>query len=282
VIFWNISWRSVAQVSQKTGPTCPAAGTPSRISAVALGGARAQWVTTHRGRPMLVAADAIDCQEWVIRRLSDLPHGASVGAVAGDRSVLAYAQRDPGSPAGSRIGRLTGGYRGHDVFRLATDVRQISADGGRVAVLGSDGSIEVRTAGGVLRQRIESAGATSVALSGNLVAATTPAGTLAVYSTVSGRLLRTWKLPARAGHVDLQYRIAVVGTSRALYALDVLTGRIARVARAPRAATAQIESIGIVYAYSSRTQGVAKLVPMLTLERLLQGAGARMSIPQQT
>jgi len=281
VIFWNISWRSVAQVSQKTGPTCPAAGAASRISAVALGGARAQWVTVHRGRPMLVAADAIDCQEWVIRRLSDLPAGASVGAVAGDRSVLTYAQREPTTTAGTQIGRLTGGYRGHDVFQLATTVRQISADGGRLAVLGADGSIEIRTAGGVFRQRIESAGATSAALSGNLVAATTAAGTLAVYSTVSGRLLRSWRLPAHAGHVDLQYRIAVVGTSRAVYALDVMTGRIVRVAVAPRAATAQIESIGLVYAYSSDNQGVAKLVPMLMLERLLQRPGARMSLAQQ-
>jgi hypothetical protein len=272
VIFWNISWRSVAQVSQKSGPTCPTAAA-GRISAVALGGARAQWLTMHRGRPMLVAADAINCQEWVIRRLSDLPADASVNAIAGDRSILTYAQ---GGGFGGQIGRLTGGYRVQNVFDFGHSVRQIAADGGRLAVLGSDGSIEVRTGSGVLLREFPPSGVTSVGLSGKLLAAATSNGRLNVYSLATGERVHAWRLPAGAGHVDLQYGIAVVGAGRAVYALDVFTGRTARVAVAPRTASAQIEPIGIVYSYSSKTQGTAKVVPVATLERMLQQPAARL------
>src|SRR5205085_6545199 len=94
VVFWNIAWRSVEQVSEKVGPTCTPYGGSGRITDIALGGARAQWLTVYRGRPMLVAADAIGCQEWVIRRLSDLGRRISVAGLGADGPTLAFALVD--------------------------------------------------------------------------------------------------------------------------------------------------------------------------------------------
>ena len=52
-------------------------------------------------------------------------------------------------------------------------------------------------------------------------------------------------------------------------AVDVSSGRVARLATAPLRATAQISSIGVVYAYSTAMRGTAKLVPMSRVEQML-------------
>src|SRR5256885_10270170 len=104
VVVWNIPWRAVEQVSQKAGVTCAASGASRQISQVALGGARAQWTTRQHGRPIVVAADDIGCQEWVISRLAQRP-GFSLGAIASDGTthVVALVTR-----AHSSVGLPTG------------------------------------------------------------------------------------------------------------------------------------------------------------------------------
>lgn len=266
IVFWNIAWRSAAQVSQQSGPTCSTSHSKTRISNVVLGGARAQWVATYRGRPMLVAADAIDCQEWVIRRLSDLRPRISLAGMAANGSTIVYAL-DNG--AGSRVGRVTGRYRGQDIFSLRLPVRQVATADERIAVLGTDGTIEVRTAGGRLLRRVESPGANSLALDGGLLA-TTAHGRIDIYRVASGRLLRSWPLPAGSGHVDLQYRLAVVTAGRSVYVLDVMSGSRTRIAVAPVSPVAQIAAVGVVYSYSLGAHGIAKVVPIRALERALR------------
>jgi hypothetical protein len=271
VVFWDIPWRSAEQVSAGSGPTCAALGASGRISTVALGGARAQWVTVDRGRPMLVAADDIRCQEWVIRRLSDLKHGVDLAGIAADGSTLAYAlvTRSRHSTS-SQVGLVTPGYRGHDIFRVGDTVRAMSAYDGRVAVLAADGSVRVRTESSVAVRSLVARGATTVALSATEIAVTTSDDRLDIYSVANGRLLHRWILPRGATHVDLQYGIAVVTAGNAVYAVNTATGRTRRVAVTPLAVRAQIEPIGIVYAYSTRTRGAAKVIPMSRVESVLR------------
>jgi hypothetical protein len=267
VVFWDIPWRSADQVSETRGPTCASFAASRRISAVALGGARAQWVTLHRGRPMLVAADDIGCQEWVIRRLSDLGRGISLAGIAADGPTLAFAlvNRSPQLTV-SDVGRVTGAYRADDVFRVHNTARSVSVDSRRIAVLAANGSIDVRTEDGTPVRSFVARDATSLALSGNTLAATTGNGRLLVYSVSTGRRLNSWALPPRAGHVDLQYGVAVVTAGRSVYAINVASGRTVRLAMAPVAPRAQIEPIGVVYAYSTDGRGTAKFVPMSRVE----------------
>jgi hypothetical protein len=271
IVFWNIPWRSVEQVSQKAGATCASVGSSGRISDVALAGGRAAWTTVVRSRPMLVAADGIGCQEWVIRRLSGLGRHISLAGIAGDHRTLAFAlvNRAGASPV-TAVGRVTGGYRGRNLVRLRRSVQAVSADGWRIATLGANGSVDVSTYSGFRLRTLATSRATSLALRRNLLAVTTSNGRLDVYGIPTGRRLHSWLLPAGASHVDLHYGIAVVTAGRSVYAVDVATGRTARLALAPAKVRAQIESIGVVYAYSVGRRGTAKVIPMTRVEHALR------------
>ncbi len=252
VVFWDLPWRSAEQVSEDSGPTCAALGASGRISSVALGGARAQWVTLDRGRPMLIAADDIGCQEWVIRRLSDLQHGVGFAGIAADGSTLAFALVNRFRHfTSSQVGLVTPGYRGREIFRLGETVRAMSAYDGSVAVLAGDGSVRVRTKSGVAIRSFVARAATTMALGGKVLVVITRDYRLGVYSLANGRLLHRWLLPKGAAHVDLQYGIAVVTAGHSVYAINTASGRMRRVAVTPLAVRAQIEPIGIVYAYST-------------------------------
>jgi hypothetical protein len=279
VVFWDIAWRSAEQVSEKRGPTCGTLGSSSpisrnvsagaraesgRISTVVLAGARAEWVTLHRGRPMLVAADDIGCVEWVVRRLSDLPSAWSFAALAGNGPTLAYALRSGSSR--SQVARVGGDYRARFLFDVRGRVRAVAADGWRTAVLIRDGTIAVRRYGGRTYRLLQAPGATAIALRGNRLVATTR-DSLDVYSVPAARLVHRWPLPRGAGKVDVQYGTAVVTAGRSVYAIDTATGRTTRLALAPAAVQAQIEPIGVVYAYSSGGRGTAVLVPMSRVEQ---------------
>lgn len=270
VVFWNIAWRSVEQVSEQNGPTCGALGASRRISNVALGGPRAEWVTLQNGRPVLVAADDVGCQEWVIRRLSDPGPRLSLAGIAAHGTTLAFAlvHRSRGGSV-SQVGRVSAAYRNHDAFRLQTVVRAVSADSGRIAVLSIDGAIDVRARSGRLIRALSAPGATSLALRRNRLV-TTRDGRLDVYSVHTGARLHSWLLPAGASHVDLQYGIAVVTAGRAIYAVDASSGRTVRLAVAPVAPRAQIEPIGVVYTYSIGNRGTAKLVTINRVESALR------------
>ena len=268
VVFWNAPWRSVEQVSEDAGPTCEPLGASRRISSIALGGLHAQWVTHHRGRPMLVAADAIGCKEWVIRRLSDAGAGTELSGIAADGRTLAFALVDRSQRAAwSDIDVVTRAYRERSVFRVTGAVRSISADARRIAVLSADGSVQTRTTKGRLLQSFDVHGATSLALGGRTLVVTTRRGRLDVFSLSTAQLLHSWRLPMGSAHVDLQYGIAVVTAGHSVYAMNTMNGRIARLAVAPAAVRAQIEPIGVVYVYSRNGHGTARLISMSRVEK---------------
>jgi hypothetical protein len=253
VVFWNIPWRSVEQVSQKAGVTCAASGASKRISQVALGGARAQWVTIQDGRPIVVAADDIGCQEWVISRLSANPGFR----LAADGANLAFALA---GPTHSSVGALTGAYRSRDLYSLAGTINAITADGDNTAVL-SNGRVDVRTRLGRSLVALETPNATSLSMRGDTIAATTRSGRIDIYR--KGSRVHSWRLPrGTAPRVDLHFGIAVVTAGNAVYAVNVATGRTARLASTPSAPRAQIETIGVVFVYGR----VARLIPMSRVE----------------
>ena len=131
VMFWSISWRSVFQVSQKAGPTCaPEQPLGPHLRSRPRGGNRAEWVTAHRGRLMLVAADGIGCQERVIRRLSEARPRMALGALAADGNTLVFSVEN--GPA-TTIGRVTGPYRGRNLASVPGTVRDDRPTAGRSA-----------------------------------------------------------------------------------------------------------------------------------------------------
>jgi hypothetical protein len=144
----------------------------------------------------------------------------------------------------------------------------MSADGYHTAVL-TRSRVDVRTLHGRLIATSGAPHATSLALRGNVVVTTTRDGRLDVF--VAGTRTHSWPLPAGTQpHVDLQFGIAVVTTGNAVYAMDVSTGRTARLAVAPTAPRAEIGSIGVVYAYSAAGRGTARLIPMSKVEEAVR------------
>jgi hypothetical protein len=241
-------------VSQEAGVTCAALGASRHISQVALGGSRAQWVTAQNGRPVIVATDDIACEEWVVGRL----HSAGRPALAGDGTMLAFA-------LAGHVTTVLQNYRTADLYPLR-GVQALAADGATTAAL-TRHLVTVHDAGAPERT-FSTAGAQSLAVRGSTVATTTSAGRLDVYR--AGRLVHSWPLPAgtRPG-VDLQFGIAVVATHGAVYAIDIANGRTALLASTPAPASAQIEPVGVGYAYSLGSRGTAAVVPMSAVEAAL-------------
>jgi hypothetical protein len=254
VVFWDVPWRSVEQVSQQAGVTCAASGASRHISQIALGGARAQWVTSQHGKPVVVAADDIGCQEWVVGRLPSRTHLA----LAADGGMLAFTL--PG-----RINDILGTYRASSLYGV-THVHALAADGNLTAVLARE-RVTIHEAR-ARQMTFRAAHAQSLALRGSTVVTTTASGRLNVY--VSGLLRHSWRLPrgTRPG-VDLQYGIAVVTTRTGVYAIDTANGRTALLATTPAPPKAQIEPIGVGYIYSVANRGTAQLVPMSAVEEAL-------------
>lgn len=254
VVFWDVPWRSVEQVSQQAGVTCAASGASGRISQIALGGTRAQWVTTQHGKPVVVAADDIGCQEWVVGRLQAPMHLS----LAADGTMHAFTL--PG-----RVADILGNYRSSGLYG-SEHVQALAADGNLTAALARE-RVTIHQAR-LPELSFVARGADSLGLRGRTVVTTTAAGRLNVYR--SGRLAHSWRLPAgtRPG-VDVQYGIAVVTTRDGVYGIDTANGRTALLASTPTPPRAQIESIGVGYVYSVGNRGTAAVVPMSTVEAVL-------------
>jgi hypothetical protein len=251
VVFWSVPWRSVAQVSQQAGVTCAALGASRRISQIALGGPRAQWVTMQHGKPVVVAADDIGCQEWVVGR----PPSRSHVSLAADATMLAFTLR-------GHISVVLGDYRSSSLYGVAR-VDALAADGRLTAVL-AEGRVTIH-AGRAHKLTFRTPGAQALALRGSTVVTTT-AGRLNVYR--AARLQHSWPLPSGTRpSVDLQSGIAVVATSNGVYAIDITNGRTALLVSTPAPPKAQIEPVGVGYVYSVANRGTAALVPMADVEK---------------
>jgi hypothetical protein len=251
VYFWDVPWRSYEQVSQNAGVTCSALGASGRISQIALAGARAQWVTSQNGTRIIVAADDIGCQEWVIGRMKAKP------ILAADATTLAYT-------APHSLAHLRGNYRAQTVGTTILSPVAVAVSGPQTAVLAGR-EILIQASNGHRLASLAADAAQGLAMRGRTIVATTRRGTLDVY--VSGRRVHSWPLPAGARRaVDLQYGIAVVTAGRNVYGVAVATGRTALLASTPAIPRAQIGSVGVAVAYSRGNRGTVEILPLSQVE----------------
>lgn len=148
-----------------------------------------------------------------------------------------------------------------------------SLDAGRIAVVrsmslwpshyrlsGGPGSAAVYSTSGKLLVQVDRGTAKEAALSANTLAVLTTTNRIELYNAKSGAFLRSWPVPLRAAHLDLQGGIAVYSVfgvyagPRALHVLQVKTGKDVILARgvAPypygQGDDAQINPLGVVYA----------------------------------
>jgi hypothetical protein len=259
VKFWTPPWHFVAHVTHPSGPTCRSTHGAGGVANVAMAGDRLDW-TTHTGdTTRVLAASTIGCQEWVVARPGA---GAPVAALAGDGGVLAYALR------GGTVGLVSNDsddWYGEVLSRSSVQVIAISVDGNQIATLYRDGTVTVVSSKGDPVSRFAAGPGRAVALRGDTVAVLR-SGRLDVYSAETGLLTRSWPVPADARSVDLYYGLAVVAAGGDVYAINVSTGRTARLLQVHGRATAQIDSPGAVVQFNAGDHGYLRLIPMSTIE----------------
>jgi hypothetical protein len=263
IVFWNVPWNYVAPVTRPPEqdeldeyPTCAHQG-PRQVAALSIGGIQASWILSGRARKLVTSSSAT-CVERVLQT------GGPVGLVAGDRNLLAYGTLD--GRMGIVIGRRT--PRAHELTGPAGHVSALSVDAGRIAVLHGDGAIEVLSRTGESLTSLRSNGARTIALRGETVLALTKDDTLQVFDAATGALRSTWRVPQGVrAEVDAYYQVAVLSRGRQVFALNLVTGRIALMITAPRLAHAQIEAPGIAYGYNLRGHGELRFIPLSRIER---------------
>jgi hypothetical protein len=260
VVFWTIPWHFVAPLTQHSGPTCLPTHEAGGITDVAIAGLRAVWTTRYGGHTRVLAADIIDCVEWVVARPIDGVQ--SVAGLSGDGDFLAYAlARRPASS----VGVVPEAWRGHELARSNGRAAGISTDSGRVALLYRDGTVTIVTRSGRTAGRLDVGKARSIALRRNTLAVLRR-GTLDVYGTASGRRVHSWKVPRTATSVDLHYGIAVLTAGRDVLAVNTATGRTALLLQAPGRVAAQIEALGAAIQFNVGAHGYLRFVPMSVIE----------------
>jgi hypothetical protein len=259
VKFWTPPWFFVAHVTHPSGPTCLATRSAGGVSNVAMGGGRLIW-TAHSSRATSVfAASTIGCKEWRVARPAP---GTTVPELAGDGSVLAYALN--GSV--QVVDAESDNWYGEVVSQSAVPVTGISVDNDRIATLYRDGTVTVTSSEGDPVSSFVAAGpARAIALRADSVAVLR-SGHLDVYSAQTGLLAHSWPVPANTRSVGLHYGIAVMAAGDNVVALNVATGRTARLLRAPGRVATEIDSPGAVVQYNAGGHGHLRLIPMSTIE----------------
>lgn len=258
VKFWTPPWHYVARVTHPSAATCLSSHGPGGVTNVAMGGGRLIWTTRYGDRTRVLAASTIGCKEWVVARPAP---GVPVAALAGDGSVLAYASN--GEVA--QVSTDADDWYGEAVSRSTARIVGISVDSDRVATLYRNGTVTVTSTSGALVSSFVAGAGRAVALHGDTVAVLR-SGRLGIYSTETGVLAHSWPVPANARSVDLQYGIAVLAAGDDVLALNVATGRTARLLHAPSRVAARIDSPGAVAQYNVGEHGFLRFIPMSTLE----------------
>jgi hypothetical protein len=255
VLYWNVAWWPAQRISSPSGVTCMVRPHGIAIPAVAIGGFRAEWVTTQRGGARLIAGSPL-CQEWVLGRFS---RGSQVTGLAGDGSMLVFATTIRGR---TTVARVNGRYRPVTIA-MGAGVPRIAADGKRVAVLWPDGTVAVGA------RSFHVGTARAIALQGDELVALTR-GRLQVFSVSSGRRIHSWAVPAATRAVDLQDHVAAFASGPDAVVLDTATGRTATVAHGGAPLTAvQIEGPGLALAWTAGSKGVARFITTRTIDLAL-------------
>jgi hypothetical protein len=258
VKFWTPPWHFVARVTHPRAATCLPNHAPGGVTNVAMGGGRLIWTTRYGDRTRVLAASTIGCKEWVVARPAS---GTPAPALAGDGSVLAYGANG----AVALVDAESDDWYGEVLSQSAVPVAALSVDSGRIATLYRDGTVKVMSTGGQLLSSFAAAPARAMALHGNTVAVLR-SGHLDVYNAATGALAHSWRVAADARSVDLYYGIAVVAAGDDVFALNVATGRTARLLHAPGRVAARFDSPGAVVQFNAGGHGYLRFIPLSTIE----------------
>ncbi len=257
VLIWNVPWHYLTRLSDAFSQTCLPNHAPGGITDVAMAGGRAAWTTTYGKVTRIIAATGTACREWIVARST-----TGAAGLAGDGTILGYALRSRTASVGI-VPKL---WRGEEIARSSRQVVSMSVDSGRVAVLRDSGVVTILTRGGRPVATVGVGAARAISLRPGTLAVLTRRGTLDVYETAAWKKIHSWRVAAKAASLDLHYGIALVTAGRDVYAVNVETGRTARLMHAPTRVSAELEGLGAVIQFNTAGRGHVRFVPMTRIE----------------
>lgn len=266
VIVWNVRTGKTVKVSGKKTAVADGSGTGSGVFQLAIAGSRVAWLENLGGNlegdDYLFTSSVGHPKERKIayaQRNGDGCPGRSahncagpwLGGLVGSGNTIAlnrWTSDSEGAVASGGLYLLTG-TKLRSIATGPDTVLAASSDGGREAVLRSDGSVAVYSKSGTVLVTVNPPSAQEVALSGkNLVVL--GKGKIGLYDAHTGSLLETYSLKGKGQtNLDVQGKIAVYTAGKSVRAVNLSNGKDSAVATlGNRIAFAGISSAGLVYA----------------------------------
>jgi hypothetical protein len=261
---WNVTTGGAARVSGKQTCAADSTSTGAGVPEIAVAGRQIAWIVNLGGNTesddYLYTATLPGLRERRVARairtgdVGGKLVGGWIGGLVGDGDLLAvdtWRTDQSGAVASAalrRIGqaRLTALATGLPVIRAA------SADGGRIAVARTDGTVALYAGNGAVLRTIVPTSIKEVALEGGDLAVLSKTGTVEVYSASTGYRRATWPVAAGAARLDLAVGVAVYAVDRTVHLVRLADGKEISLPPAPRAiAGLEIEGPGIAYAYNT-------------------------------
>jgi WD40 repeat protein len=281
VLVWNIRTGKTTRVSGAHTDKADGTSTGSGVFELAIAGSRVAWIVNlggnTEGQDYVYASSVSKPKErmvWTTFRFGDSCPGREqsnctgpwLGGLVGSGNLIALNRwrTDSGSVTRGELDVLSG-TKMKQVATGAATVEAASVDGGRVAVLRSDGTVGVYSSAGKLLRTVSPSSAEALALSGHNLVVLTKTRTLELYDTRTGALKKTLSVHGAAKtpvNLDVQGNIAIY-TTGSLHAVNLSSGKD-RVIGTLRGGVglARMSTAGVVYStVRSRSKGTLVFLP---------------------
>ena len=270
VLVWNVLTGKTTTVSGKHTADADESSTGSGVFELAIAATRVAWMMNEGGNlegdDYLLTSSTTKPHERQVameQRLGENCPGRSqpgcegdwLGGLVGSGSLLAvnrWTTDGNGALAGGGL-YLIDGTKLKQIGGVDT-VQAAAADGGRVLVLRSDGTVAMYSSSGALLRTVTPSSAGAVALSGHNLVVLTKTRTLELYYAPSGSGLKSFPLHGSQapGNLDVQRNLAIYSAGGSVHALNLGNGKDRVVGKLRGGiGLARIGTGGVVYTNSS-------------------------------
>lgn len=266
VLVWNVHTGRTTKVSGNQTRHADSTSTGSGVFQLAVAGSRVAWLVNlggnTEGDDYLFTSSVTKPKERKIAtsfRFGDNCPGRTqsncagkwLGGLVGSGKLMALNRWTTDATGSVIQGELDvlGGSGMKKVASGTSTVEATSADGGRVAVLRTDGTVGLYSSAGKLLRTVTPSSARAIALSGRNLVVLTKTRTLQLYNTETGNRRKTFSVPGtKPGNLDVQGNIAIYTTGSTVHALN-LSSRKARIIGTLRGGIglARIANAGLAY-----------------------------------
>jgi hypothetical protein len=271
VLVWNVRTGRTVKVSGRKTAVADSSSTGAGVFQLAIAGKRVAWLVNEGGnlegddylftsslaRPKEhQVASAMRSGTFCPGRSSGSCAGPWLGGVVGSGNLIAANRWTTDATGHVTAGQLDvlSGTKLKLVATGADTVQAAVADGGRVAVLRSDGTVALYSATGKLLLKVNTPPNTdAVALRGKKLVVGTKTRQLELYNARTGSLRKTFiaRGSKQPRNLDVQGNIAIytTGSAGVLHAVNLSTGKDRPIAeRHGGILLAHIDSAGLTYA----------------------------------